>query len=674
MSRAFRWSGNFFVIMLIFFTFLGNEAFAECEDKLDIVFVLDVSGSMSGSCAGGTKMDCLKDGTKAIIDSSEMDESRVGIFTFSSSVRKVVDLTDVTGNRGVLKNYVDSMAPSGSTALGDGLKQGLEYLNANVGTDRKGIIILLTDGMVNSGSLNTPMSVENYVSDNWRNGPIEIYTVGTGQQINKNMLERIAEYTHGRLYHATGTCDGNCIAGLFLDAIVHAKSGFRVSYLFTNCNEMLSKTIKFDACATNISDYPPGSKSITDISIVDSVTDNLSYVGNTGVITYIDKTTRDSYPMIPDENVVGDRRTLTFNATDITENMTIIVNFGLINNTMEFDAVSGTKNNATSYYAIDGVKYSIDDYITFAFYCDCPPPPIGQCNGIDIVNNTACPQDRYMCDEIGGIRILGYRDMYGDCAAKPGCYCIEDPWAWITSPDHSPEACECIIMQNNMWDYGRAECCNVGDCWISSDRTWICDDGVRKEGSFFCEDLYACGRDWYWNMSIWVDRLPDGCECENPENCESGQCITGICLTLANPNISFTSESLAAELGSKFQVVISVKNNIAVADTIKIKLHADPEKMLHWAKFENGRNEIDVSLNEYEEKLVPIEIFAGQTGTYKMTIYANSALVPSLYGKDEQYIQIVHRETGLTSRTPGIGWSGMLMVMIVCGVLAARRM
>ncbi len=658
MDRVFGIVGNFFMIMafMLSFVFLGSAAFGECEDELDIVFVLDVSGSMSGNCVpGAKKIDCLKDGTKTIIDSVEMDDSRVAIFKFASNSVNIANFTPVFGNRVLLKSYVDSLSAGGSTSLGDGLKQGLEYLNSSVGDGRKGIVILFTDGKVNSGTLSTSSSVENYVSDNWRDGPYEIYTMAVGKNVDKNMLENVAAYTHGRFYHATGTCNGNCIANMFLDAVGHAKSGFRVSYIFTSCDDAINKTIRFDACATNISDYAAGAKNITNITIVDSVNKNLSYVANTGAITYINATGRVTYPENPDENVFGDRRIIRFNISNVTENMTVLTRFELANSTGEFDAVSGTMNNATVYYNINGSKYSIDGNDTFLFYCGCPPFT-SECDGVNIADNPNCAQDTSMCDIIGNLRKFGKRDVFGNCTLKPGCYCIEDPWQWTMDYDYSVDACECITGRNDYWDYGRVECCNPGDCWISSDRTWVCDDGVRKYGGDFCEELSACGEEWYWNKTAWADKLPLGCECGISEDCENNHCIVGLCLNPVNPNITFSSESVTADLGSEVQIVILVKNNLAVKDTIKIRLYANPEKVLHWSKFEN-----------------PIDVFAGEIGTYKMMIYANSELIPSLDEKDVQNFQVVHRDQGITSRTPGLGWSGVVIVLAVCGMLARRR-
>ncbi len=238
--------------------------------------------------------------------------------------------------------------------------------------------------------------------------------------------------------------------------------------------------------------------------------------------------------------------------------------------------------------------------------------------------------------------------------------------------DDSPASCECYTGKNNLWDNGLG-CCDSTDCWLSGDKTWICDNGHRIEGTNFCEEEHACEKTWYWNKSLWAEKLPTGCGCEDSEDCESGECITGVCLELANPNISFSSGSFTIELGSKVQTVISIENNIAVEDTIKIAIHTHPGKMEFWTEFTNGKNEIDISLNAYEEKLIPIEIFGGETGTYKLTLYGTSKLVPSLYGKDEQNIMIVAKESGINSRSPGLQLLSVITLLLIAGFLALGK-
>lgn len=649
----------------------AGVAYAECNDKLDIVFVLDTSFSMNESCGGATKITCLKDATKTIIDSSLIDEDRISIFRFSSDVEQIIGLKKVKNNRDILKGNVSLLEPAGWTALGDGLKEGLEYLNESRYSDSKSIIILLTDGMVTWGDLNTSAKVEDYISENWKNGPIEIYTIGVGESINKNMLQTISEYTHGKFYSTDSNCYGQCIANLFSDSIVNAKGGFRVSYLLTTCAEPLTKTIVFDSCLAR----NDTTKSIRNIKIVDSFDDSLKYVANSGNVTYLTNNLKQSSPLEPALTVGGGKKTLTFDINNIDNQETrVIVDFKLNGSEDDFESVYGTKDNASVNYKYENNNYELRDNTTFKIYCGCPVNPI--CDGKVIGNNPNCAQDEYSCDiswnnVISG-RKFGYRDQFGNCTAKPGCYCVEDPWQWTIDPQYSKAACECIAGYN-MWESSTSKCCSIDECFVSDDATWVCDKGTRKDGFFFCEKISACGRELYWNETNWSENIPDGCDCAASERCGSGVCLTGKCLTPENPNISFTYESIAMELGSKTQTVIYVKNNLAVEDTIDIKVYASPEKFMNWIKFKNGETAIGVNLERYEDQRIVLDMFAGETGSYTVKLVANSRLSANLYATDEQYIQVMYRDKGITTDTPDIQWIALLVILFIAIAFVSDR-
>jgi len=140
-----------------------------------------------------------------------------------------------------------------------------------------------------------------------------------------------------------------------------------------------------------------------------------------------------------------------------------------------------------------------------------------------------------------------------------------------------------------------------------------------------------------------------------------------------NPNLSFSSTSTTAEIGSKTQAIITIKNNMAVGDTIKLTLYGTPEKILFWTKFTNNEQEIDISLNAYEEKIISLEIFAGEIGTYKVTAFAESTLSSTLYAKDDQTIQIVNKEQGITSRTPGLNAVSIYLLLLTAAIISVKK-
>ncbi|RLG13959.1 MAG: hypothetical protein DRN71_03920 [Candidatus Nanohalarchaeota archaeon] len=222
-----------------------------------------------------------------------------------------------------------------------------------------------------------------------------------------------------------------------------------------------------------------------------------------------------------------------------------------------------------------------------------------------------------------------------------------------------------IYCQNNVYAPGGTPV--VREC------SYPTEDCIYSENEFYIEATDLVGNVEVIKGGTFTTILRDGCKCEDSNDCETGKCIAGYCLIPVNPNISFTSNTLTAELGSKNPAVISVKNNMAVSDTIKIVIYGTPEKILFWTKFTNNEQEIDISLNAYEEKLIPVEIFAGEIGTYKLTAFAESTLSSTLYTRDEQTIRIVQKEQGVTSRTPGLNILPVIILLLIAACISTSK-
>jgi FlaG/FlaF family flagellin (archaellin) len=109
---------------------------------MDIVMVLDTSGSMSGEIGD------LKIAAKNFIDNHMLDErDRVAIYYFLSGVSTLlVSFTkcDVTGKT-TLKNAIDGLSASGGTPIWDSIGDSINYMITQ-GSTRKPIIIAMTDG------------------------------------------------------------------------------------------------------------------------------------------------------------------------------------------------------------------------------------------------------------------------------------------------------------------------------------------------------------------------------------------------------------------------------------------------------------------------------------------------------------------------------------------------
>eukprot|EP00252_Welwitschia_mirabilis_P022923 TRINITY_DN6353_c0_g1_i1.p1 TRINITY_DN6353_c0_g1~~TRINITY_DN6353_c0_g1_i1.p1 ORF type:complete len:672 (-),score=126.20 TRINITY_DN6353_c0_g1_i1:161-2176(-) len=108
---------------------------------IDLVTVLDVSGSMAG-----TKLALLKRAMSFVIHNlGPMD--RLSVVAFSSTARRLFPLTRMTeGGRQIALQAVNGLVSTGGTNIAEGLKKGAKVLEERREQNPVGSIILLSDG------------------------------------------------------------------------------------------------------------------------------------------------------------------------------------------------------------------------------------------------------------------------------------------------------------------------------------------------------------------------------------------------------------------------------------------------------------------------------------------------------------------------------------------------
>lgn len=166
----------------------------------DLVFALDTSGSMAESnfhkeTPQETKFQILKELLKEFI--SKRYDDNVGISIFGSYAYSAVPLTYDMKSINFLLDFFEVGIAGDSTAIGEGIATAVRLLEK--GEAKNKVIILITDGYQNSGSI----SVKEAALDAKRRG-IKIYTIGVGKRVDFDykLLSLIATDTDGKMFEA----------------------------------------------------------------------------------------------------------------------------------------------------------------------------------------------------------------------------------------------------------------------------------------------------------------------------------------------------------------------------------------------------------------------------------------------------------------------------------------
>lgn len=213
------------------------ESNAHARKPLDIVVVLDRSGSMSGG-----KLDmCKKTCDFLLSELKPMD--RLGVVTFDNNVSTALPLTlcDASAVASASKT-INEIRVGGSTNLSGGLIAGLSMLKSNekksslsaglsifksnekmsekCDEDDKRIqsVLLLTDGQANvgirgQGIVNAAKAILG------NDGKVSLHTFGYGEGHNADLLRQLSELSNGSFYFVekkeeVGDAFANCLGGL----------------------------------------------------------------------------------------------------------------------------------------------------------------------------------------------------------------------------------------------------------------------------------------------------------------------------------------------------------------------------------------------------------------------------------------------------------------------------
>jgi hypothetical protein len=192
---------------------------ADCQRiTIDLVLVIDVSGSMTGE-----KIKLVKK-TMNFLLTQLQENDRISIITFSNSASKICGLRNASiSGKQRLESLIDSLTAKGGTNLVAGLQLGLQVLKSRKIINTNSGIILLTDG-IDSKGVTSIERAKGVIEGTKIPGDYTIHTFGYGNDHDFKLLNSISDLKNGGFYYiqkfdniaeAFANCHGELISVLF---------------------------------------------------------------------------------------------------------------------------------------------------------------------------------------------------------------------------------------------------------------------------------------------------------------------------------------------------------------------------------------------------------------------------------------------------------------------------
>ncbi len=192
---------------------------------VDIVFVIDVSGSM-----GGTKIQQARESLVAVINQLRSTD-RFAIVTFSSGVSEWRnELVSVSEFRQSGIQFAQGLEAGGGTDFTGGMQRGIAILKENGNGEFIQLLVMLTDGQPTVGITNEDEIVR-IASRELVGTTISLNTLGFGLNLNFQLLVRLALENRGiaqRIYEGEDAAEQ--LEGFYQEISSPILRGITVTY------------------------------------------------------------------------------------------------------------------------------------------------------------------------------------------------------------------------------------------------------------------------------------------------------------------------------------------------------------------------------------------------------------------------------------------------------------
>ncbi|MDC0450615.1 VWA domain-containing protein [Nitrosopumilus sp.] len=177
------------------------------QKGINLGIVLDGSESMAASDYKPTRLEAAKNAVNSLVEKTS-EKNNVGVVLFETGASTISYLTPVKEK--TLNSVSLIQQGNGATAIGDGLSLGVDMVSSI--PDSKRVIILLSDGIQNSGLVSIEQSIQYAIMSN-----VQVHTIGIGSEkpvyirddiygepqyaeLDENTLKNISKSTGGSYF------------------------------------------------------------------------------------------------------------------------------------------------------------------------------------------------------------------------------------------------------------------------------------------------------------------------------------------------------------------------------------------------------------------------------------------------------------------------------------------
>ena len=168
--------------------------------KVDVMLILDRSGSMNDPVGGVTKIVAAKQGLVEFVNLLG-DSDGLGLTAFSDTIDVLTPVSALGPKRQAVLGLIDGISANGATYLYDTIDQQFKALQSSNSRHIK-VIIVLTDGMDQTSQHTTKDQLLSDITAKGTNAgqSIKIFTIAYGNDADVSVLTQVANASGGQEY------------------------------------------------------------------------------------------------------------------------------------------------------------------------------------------------------------------------------------------------------------------------------------------------------------------------------------------------------------------------------------------------------------------------------------------------------------------------------------------